>query len=40
MPSRRRLDQIAYNEKALEWLARAAGARFGGWEIVVVLYAL
>ena len=40
MLPRWRLDQIAYNEKALEWLARAAGARFWGWEIVVVLYAL
>ena len=40
MPSRWRLDQIAYNEKALEWLARAAGARFWGWEIVVMFYGI
>ena len=38
MLPRWRLDQIAYNEKALEWLARAAGARFGGREIVVMFY--
>ena len=35
-----RLDQIAYNEKALEWLAQAAGARFWGWEIVVMFYGI
>ena len=40
MLPRWRLDQIAYNEKTLEWLAKASGARFLGWEIVVVLYAL
>ena len=40
MLSRWRLDQIAYNEKALEWLARVAGARFWGWEIVVMFYSI
>ena len=40
MPSRWRLDQIAYNEKALERLAKAAGARFWGWEIVVMFYGI
>ena len=40
MPSRWRLDQIAYNEKALDWLASAAGARFWGWEIVVMFYSI
>ena len=40
MPSRWRLDQIAYNEKALGWLAKAAGARFWGWEIVVMFYSI
>ena len=40
MLPRWRLDLIAYNEKALDWLAKAAGARFWGREIVVVLYAL
>ena len=40
MPSRWRHDQIAYNEKALEWLAKASGARFWGWEIVVMFYGI
>ena len=40
MPSRWRLDQIAYNENTLEWLAKAAGARFWGWEIVVMFYGI
>ena len=40
MLPRWRLDQIAYNEKALDWLARAAGARFWGWEIVVMFYGI
>ena len=40
MLPRWRLDQIAYNEKALDWLARASGARFWGWEIVVMFYGI
>ena len=40
MPSRWRLDQIAYNEKTLEWLAKASGARFWGREIVVMFYGI
>ena len=40
MPSRWRLGQIAYNEKTLEWLAKASGARFWGWEIVVMFYSI
>ena len=33
-----RLKQIEYNKKARERLARAAGARFWGWEIVMMFY--
>ena len=40
MLPRWRLDQIAYNEKTLEWLAKASGARFWGWEIVVMFYSI
>ena len=40
MLPRWRLDQIAYNEKTLKWLANAAGARFWGWEIVVMFYSI
>ena len=40
MLPRWRLDQIAYNEKTLEWLAKASGARFWGWEIVVMFYGI
>ena len=40
MLPRWRLDQIGYNEKTLKWLAKAAGARFWGWEIVVMFYGI
>ena len=40
MLSRRRPCQIGYNERALDWLARAAGARFWGWEIAAMLYGI
>ena len=40
MLPRWRLDQIGYNKKALDWLAKAAGARFWGWEIVVMFYSI
>ena len=40
MLSRRRPGQIAYNERTLDWLAKAAGARFWGWEIVVMFYGI
>ena len=38
MESGWRLEQIEYNKRAREWLARAAGARFWGWEIVMMFY--
>ena len=40
MLPRWRLDQIAYNEKTLKWLAKAVGARFWGWEIAVIFYSI
>ena len=33
-----RLKQIEYNKRARERLASAAGARFWGWEIVMMFY--
>ena len=33
-----RLEQIEYNKRARERLARAAGPRFWGWEIVMMFY--
>ena len=40
MLPRWRPGQIGYNEKTLKWLAKAAGARFWGWEIVVMFYSI
>ena len=38
MESGWRLEQIEYNKRARERLARAAGPRFWGWEIVMMFY--